>query len=186
MRGLLARREYWTEEEYLDVSTNHFVEFTNGQVEVLPMPTPFHQSISAQLLIALEGFVRRHKLGKVFHAPVPLWVGLRKYREPDLVFVTSARLSKTWKRDRKLDQADLVVEILSDGVKNRKRDLILKKAEYAEAGISEYWVVDPPKSQIFVWKLRNGKYVTHGEYGLNDHLQSVVLPNFQLAVRDLF
>lgn len=186
MQEPFPRRTRWTEDEYLDISTNHLVEFTDGLVKVLPMPTPFHQAVSKRLLIALDEFVRVHKLGEVFHCPVPLWTGVTRYREPDLLFVSTAHLSKTWKRDRKLNQADLVVEILSEGVKNRRRDLIQKKTEYANAGIPEYWIVDPQESRVTVLKLRQSKYVTLGHFGLDDEIRSALLPNFRLPVRDLF
>lgn len=185
-RSLLPRHGIWTEDDYLDITTNQLVEFTDGLVEVLPMPTPFHQSVSTKLLLAIEAFIRPRKLGMVFHAPVPLWIGLRKYREPDLIFVTTAKLSKTWKRDRKLDQADLVVEVLSGGAKNRKRDMIQKKAEYADAGIPEYWIVDPVSEEVTVWKLRHGKYTLLGQFGADDELRSGVLAGFRVSVRDLF
>ena len=49
----------WSEEEYLELETNHFVEFSDGNIEVLPMPTVMHQLIAAYLFKALDTFVDR-------------------------------------------------------------------------------------------------------------------------------
>ena len=58
--------------------------------------------------------------------------------------------------------ADLVAEIVSpDGP---ERDLVEKRADYAEAGIPEFWIVDPRHDTITVLTLRDGNYVEHGVF----------------------
>src|ERR671922_1797826 len=63
----------WTEEQYLRLTdlTNRFIEFTEGSVEVLPMPTRKHQAISRFLFLALLAAVRPLG-GTVFYAPLRL------------------------------------------------------------------------------------------------------------------
>ena len=84
---LFPNQGYWSEEDYLALDTNHLVEFSDGYLEVLPMPSQSHQFIVAFLYRALLQFVMEHDLGKVLFAPlrIQLWAG--KYREPDLVFM---------------------------------------------------------------------------------------------------
>ncbi|MFM9960478.1 MAG: Uma2 family endonuclease [Planctomycetaceae bacterium] len=186
MLDLLPDKAVWTEDEYLDISTNHIVEFTDGRVEVLPMPTPYHQAVSRRLLLALDDVVRGDQLGEVFHCPVPLLTGVTKYREPDLLFVSKDNLSKTWETDRRLEKADLVIEILSKGTRSRQRDLVRKTAEYAAAKIPEYWIIDPQNKIVLQYRLRSGKYAAPRELGLDDEIRSPLLPQFRMAVRDLF
>ena len=52
---LLPRQGAWSEEQYLWLTdhSNHLIEFTDGYIEVLPMPTRKHQAISRFLLLAL-------------------------------------------------------------------------------------------------------------------------------------
>ena len=54
--------------------------------------------------------------------------------------------------------ADLVMEVVSRDAESRKRDLLQKPLEYAEAGIQEYWIVDPRKSSIMVLTLQGKMY----------------------------
>ena len=77
----------WSEDEHLALDTNHFVEFSDGFVEFLPMPTLSHQLIAMFLYRILESFVSANNLGTVVPAPykVRLWEG--KYREPDVLFM---------------------------------------------------------------------------------------------------
>src|SRR5882762_5490448 len=73
----------WSEEEYLDLGTNWMIEFVDGCLEVLPMPSPLHQVIVRYLFGLLETYVLARKLGLPFFAPLPvkLWDG--RLREPD-------------------------------------------------------------------------------------------------------
>src|SRR5215203_5237817 len=75
----------WTEAQYLKLSdqTNQLIEFTDGVIEVLPMPTRKHQAISLLLLLALLDFVRPRN-GTVFYSPLRLQILPGRYREPDL------------------------------------------------------------------------------------------------------
>lgn len=112
--------------------------------------------------------------------PVQLWPG--KFREPDLIYLRPDRLRAA----RRYPQgADLVVEVVSEGEKSRERDIITKPAEYAKAGISEYWIVDPEERKITVLVLDQGKYRLHGEFGPQEAATSVLLSGFQAPVADV-
>jgi Uma2 family endonuclease len=62
---------------------------------------------------------------------------------------------------------------------------ITKPAEYAQAGISEYWIVDPEQRKITVWVLDQGQYRLHGKFGLHEAATSVLLSGFQAPVGDV-
>ena len=76
------------------------------------------------------------------------------------------------------DGADLVMEIVSDGKRDRDRDLISKRAEYARAGIPEYWLIEPNERRITVLALQDGNYRIHGEFGPGSRATSAALPGF--------
>src|SRR5262245_61279058 len=65
----------WTEEDYLALETNRLVELSDGCLEVLPMPTVFHQLLVAFLFKQLTTFVEANATGHVLFAPLPvrLW-----------------------------------------------------------------------------------------------------------------
>src|SRR5262245_45386137 len=148
----------WTEEQYLAM-TNHsrrLLEFDDGTIEVLPMPTDKHQAISQFVFLALLAFVQRIG-GKVQYAPLRLQIRPGKHREPDVLLVRDAN-DPRWQNQYWLG-ADLVVEIVSPD--DPERDTKVKRADYAEAGIPEYWIVDPENESIMVLELEDSSYIEH-------------------------
>ncbi|HEX6986099.1 MAG TPA: Uma2 family endonuclease, partial [Planctomycetaceae bacterium] len=127
----------WSEEEYLALDTNHLVEFVDGCLEFPPMPTQTHQWIAGHLYRFLFSAIADHGLGKVWHAPYRVQAPDR-FREPDVVCILNRNLDKAG--ERYTEAADLVVEVASEA--DPDRDWVTKKAEYAAAGIPEYWIAD--------------------------------------------
>lgn len=179
---LFPAQGHWSEEEYLALDTNHLIEFSHGQLEVLPMPTQSHQLLIIALFELLRNFVREGQLGTVLLAPmrVQLWPG--KFREPDILFM------RTENDDRRSDKfwqgADLVMEIVSPN--DPERDKVTKRREYAQAGIPEYWIVDPTEASITVLTLRGQEYALHGEFPAGKAASSVLLEGFKVDVGDVF
>jgi Uma2 family endonuclease len=172
----------WTETEYYFVSERgKFVELSNGKLEFPPMPTEFHQLIAARLFAALFAFVTQHKLGQVRFAPLPvkLWQG--KVREPDIIFMSNAhadRIQKYW------GVPDLAIEIVSEN--DERRDRIIKKEEYAQAGISEYWIVDPEAKTVEVYRLEGSAYQTFAALTEKDKITSPTFADFEMPLAELF
>src|SRR5438105_9290147 len=79
---LFPDQGYWSEDDYLALDTNHLVEFTDGYVEVLPMPKTSHQRIVQYLSNLLLAFASAGNLGTVLFAPLRVRLRKNKYREP--------------------------------------------------------------------------------------------------------
>lgn len=170
----------WTEAEYMALETNHLVEFSNGHLEVLRMPTRSHQQIVLFLYRLLFDFVANRHLGTLLIAPfrVRLWPG--KFREPDLIFMAAAHRAR--EHNDYFEGADLVVEVVSGEPGDRERDLVTKRDEYAHAGIQEYWLVDPQMETVVVLTLQGASYVTHGIFRRGEFARSPLLTGFSAAV----
>lgn len=179
---LFPNQGHWSEHEYLNLNGNHLVEFSDGCVEVLPMPTMMHQMMVLWLYGKLSEFVAPHGLGRLLVAPfrVRLWEG--KYREPDLCFMLTSHASRM--HELYWEGADLVLEVVSND--DRRRDLETKRIEYAQARIPEYWIVDPQQSVITVFRLLGDSYVIHGQFGVEARATSVLLPGFEIDVAAVF
>ena len=179
---LFPEQGAWSDEDYLALTTNRLVELSDGNIEVPPMPTEKHQAIVAFLFEALLVFVRPKALGRVIFAPfrVRLWPG--KFREPDLAFMlavhSARRHADYW------EGADLVMEVVSDD--DRRRDLETKRREYAEAGIPEYWIVDPRTETITVLVLRDDAYIEQGRFAAGERAESSLLPGFAVEAEAVF
>lgn len=176
----------WSVDEYLSLTegANHLVEYTSGNIEVLEMPTLAHQRILRYLFVLLSKFVDRRQLGEVFFAALPVQLTEQMYREPDVIFVGHSRRAAP--QDLYLKHADLVMEIVSDDSKSRKRDLVTKRMDYATSGIPEYWIVDPVKKRITVLALEGLDYVTVGESSPGEQAISRLLEGFSVDVAMVF
>jgi Putative restriction endonuclease len=100
----------WSEDDYLWLTdhTRGMVEFTDGHVEVLPMPTDEHQRIVLFLYRALYAFLAARGLGIVLVAPLRLRLRTGRYREPDLLLLLSVNDPR--RSNRYWTGADLVLE----------------------------------------------------------------------------
>jgi Uma2 family endonuclease len=176
---LLPNQGQWSEEEYLWLTdhTNHYVEFTDGYIDVLPMPTDRHQCLLLFLLLAFHGFVVPRG-GKVLLSPLRLRIRAGKFREPDIILLKSAddprRENRFWKG------ADLTVEVVSP--EKPERDLVDKPADYAEAGVPEYWIVNPLTETITVLRPEDKAYVEHGVFARGTMATSALLSGFAISV----
>jgi Uma2 family endonuclease len=176
----------WSEEEYLELTdhTTRRIEFTDGRVEFLPMPTEIHQELIAFLYHALYRYVEQLSLGKVHFSGLRVRVRPAKIREPDIIFLRRdhfhARHNRVW------DGADLVMEVVSDDPKDRQRDYEQKLVDYAEAKINEYWIVDFERQVVIVHRLNGDRYAVYGEFSRGERATSVLLQGFEVDVAALF
>ncbi len=180
---LLPDQGAWSDEKYLWLTdhTNRLVEFTDGFLEVLPMPTDRHQAILQFMFLAFHAFVQPRG-GKVQFAALRLFIRQGKYREPDILLVKSAKDLR--RQNRYWTGADLTLEVVSSD--DPKRDLVLKRRDYAEGKIPEYWIVNPQTETITVLRLKGKAYVKHGVFKRGSRATSVILPGFSVAVSEVF
>ena len=131
---------YWSDEQYLWLTdhTRRLVEFTDGRVEELPLPIVLHQAIVLLLTRLFDAYLEPYR-GFVLFAGLRVRIRAGKFREPDLAALRDR--SDPRNQDRFWLGADLVAEVVSPDDLNR--DLVEKRADYAEASIPEYWIVDP-------------------------------------------
>jgi Uma2 family endonuclease len=181
---LYPAQGHWTLREYLDLNTNQRLEFSHGYIEFLPMATLAHEWIVRFLFLYFHEFVSPRALGEVFFAGVRVQVREDKIRMPDLVFFGAAHRDRM--TDDYLDGADLVMEVVSGSESDRRRDLVEKRAEYARAGIPEYWIVDPAEERIIVLTLDGSEYKEYGIFVRGDRATSRLLPGFEVEVSAVF
>jgi Uma2 family endonuclease len=179
---LLPLQGIWTEEQYLRLTdqTRHLIEFTDGVIEVLPMPTDDHQVILLFLYEVLRGFLQGVG-GKVLVAPIRLQIRAGKQREPDIMLVRDANDPRRQKRYWL--GADLVAEIVSPD--DPERDTRVKRADYSEAGIPEYWIVNPLDATITVLQLAGAAFVEYGVFKRGEMARSRVLAGLTVSVDDV-
>jgi Uma2 family endonuclease len=131
-----------TFEEFLDwCDEDTWAEWVDGEVQMVSPAGEEHQSIEVFLTTLLNLYVRRKKLGQILSAPFLMRLpNVSRGREPDLLFVRQEHISRI--KPTYLDgPADLVIEIVSP--ESISRDRGDKFVEYEQAGVAEYWLIDP-------------------------------------------
>lgn len=176
----------WSVDDYLNFTDGltQLVEFTAGKVEVLEVPTTAHQRILLFLYKLISRFVDDRDLGEVLVAALRVQVAADVFREPDIVFIS--REHRGHVQDRFWTGADLVVEIVSEDAKSRERDYVIKRADYAAAGIAEYWIVDPIERRFTVLALQGAEFVSAGEFKPGEHAASRLLDGLTVDVAATF
>ncbi len=176
-------RGTWNREQYLRLTdySRRLIEFTDGALEVLPIPTYKHQLISQFLLLALYAFLRPRG-GVVMYAPLRLQISEGKFREPDLMVALD-------ENDPRLQNAywlgaNMVLEIVS--ADNPERDTVVKRTDYAEGGIPEYWIVNPLDETVTVLRMEGAEYIEHGLFRRGEMATSALLGGFVLSVDAIF
>ena len=103
---------------------------------------------------------------------------------PDLIYISHERRDEILnEKDGKFHGApELVIEILSPGRVNARRDLQIKRELYDIYGVREYWAIKPPEKEIEVFKLGGESRI----YAKDETVKSSFLPKFKLSVRNLF
>jgi Uma2 family endonuclease len=158
-------------------------EIVGGELFVNPPPSIRHQRVSRNLELAIAAHLAKTASGEIFDAPVGVRLSEEDVPEPDLVVVLSEHADRIGEQVIE-GTPDLVVEILSPG--SAQRDVGVKRALYERYGVPEYWIADPERRTVEVLVLESGLFVSHGVYGRDAILLSVVLAGFTVALNTVF
>jgi Uma2 family endonuclease len=181
-REEVTRRPASYEQYLAESSEKRIAEWVDGEmIEYMP-PLPRHQEVTWFLFSLIKGYVEALDLGWVGTAPLEfrLWPG-GPSREPDVFYVAEAR--RHLLTDRRFEGApDIAVEVISTG--SVREDRVRKFTEYEQAGVGEYWLIDPrriPAVAEFYRRDEAGVFQPVEPDG--DLYTSAVLPNFWIDVR---
>lgn len=160
-------------------------EVIEGELFVSCAPGLTHQQISANLLVLIRNYLETNQIGRVYLTPGLILTDLTGVI-PDLVFFRHERSEEIVSGERLTGAPDLVVEILSPGAENIRRDRIAKRQLYARHGVAEYWMVDPEKLALEVYRLQSGSLELVATLKDEDELNSPFLPGFGCATAAIF
>jgi len=176
----------WTYEDYLrlpDIPGRRY-EILFGVLHMADTPDLAHQMVVSRLDRRIGTLVEDGDLGDLLVAPVEVRLGpAADPVPPDVLFIRAERrdIIKTQCVD---GPPDLVVEVLSPGT--MRTDRITKLNAYEQAGVPEYWIVDPKGRTVEVYTLDGGEYALLGQYAVGEEIHSSVLAELALPVAALF
>ena len=186
--AFLPRQGDWTEAAYLDLgqwSDEVRCELVDGELRLLAMPTWPHQLLQKwieQRLSGPLGFANVTTNGYRLRVRRVKRDGEPNFRLPDVIASAGGEgFGRAF-----ATAATLVVEIISDDPRDRERDLETKRRDYAEAGVPEYWVVDPEAGTVAQFVLEGGAYREAGTFGAGQTLVSAAVEGVTVPVDELF
>ena len=142
-------------EVYKSLPEGTRVQLINDQLIMSPAPLITHADIIMLILRQLDSFVLKNNMGKVFVAPVDVYLDEKNVYQPDIIFINNER-REIIHEDAIYGAPDLVIEVLSPG--NKKYDKGKKKDVYLQSGVKEYWMIEPENFECAGYKNNNGKW----------------------------
>lgn len=145
---LLENSRLLTAAEYAELGEDEplrRIELLEGNLVMSPNPTPRHMLASGELYAQVRAQLPP-ELVAIYEVDVDLQLVAPDepgtVRAPDLVVVSRAEADRAVREGGLLRASGtvLVVEIISPG--SRRTDALIKRAEYADAGIPHYWIVE--------------------------------------------
>ena len=175
----------WTYDDYaLLPDDGKRYEVIRGELYMSAAPRPLHQRVIFRLSYFLEAFLEERSIGIAYSAPIDVLLPekLGDPVQPDILFVRSDRIEIVG--ETYIEGApDLVMEVLSPS--NPSHDRSLKYELYQEAGVLEYWIIDPRERTNEIHVLRAGSYILLGRFGEDETARSEQLEGFAVPVDDL-
>jgi Uma2 family endonuclease len=160
-------------------------ELIEGELFVSRAPGLPHQLIVQNLQMALVEYLRRNPIGTVVPGAGAVFSDYDAVI-PDLVFVLNARWDQVVTGEKFTGALDLVIEVVSPGAENRRRDLLVKRQLYGKYGVSEYWIVDPENRLVEIYRAQNDRLEAIATLRNSDKISTPLLPDLELIVSSIF
>ena len=143
------------EEFYCLVPDGQKADLIDGVIYMASPDTRRSDRLGGFIKFLMQGYAAVQGLGEVYGSRFAFELSQFRAPEPDAAFVRTERLHLVSER-RMVGGPDIAVEIVSR--ESRQRDYGEKKQLYAEAGVSEYWIIDPLQRRVEFHRLRAGRY----------------------------
>jgi len=158
-------------------------ELYDGELYMVPSPRVKHQRIYRKLILILDQYVEKNKLGEILSAPLDVVFDEENFLQPDIIFISNERSDIIGEKNI-TGAPDLVIEILSPSTEYRDRGHKLQT--YCRYGVREYWLVDPEKEIVEIMSLSPEGYQLLGKYSGDDLVGSQGLAGLQFSAKQIF
>jgi Uma2 family endonuclease len=161
-------------------------EIIDGELYVSKSPTFHHQFACGQIFSRLNAWSEKTGLGIANFGTGVIFANDDDVI-PDVTWIGRDRIKKILGKDGHFHAApDLVVEVLSPGGANEKRDRESKLKLYSRRGVLEYWIVNCLFNEITIYRRARKALKLQGTLRSSDTLTSPLLPGFQCPVKSIF
>ena len=177
----LPKEKTYTSEDFWKLPENQRGELIDGQLYMMAPPSSLHQIIASELLYELSYYIKSKK-GHCKVIPAPYAVNLdaedKNWVEPDISVVCDQ--SKITDRGCK-GAPDMIVEIVSPS--SRRQDYSKKMSLYLDAGVREYWIVDPARERTTVYYFEEDEAPVM--YPFSQPVPVSIYPGLEICIADL-
>jgi Uma2 family endonuclease len=183
----IADRVYWTISD-LDLLPDNGTryEIIDGELFTTRAPRWSHQKVADNICSTLNLWSEETKLGEATTTPGIIFSEADNVI-PDVVWASFERLSLLLDDAEHLTGApELIVEVLSPGADNERRDRVVKLKLYAMQGVQEYWIADRALQEIQVYRRQNATLKLVATLQASDEISSPLLPGFSYSVSVFF
>lgn len=161
-------------------------EIIDGELYVSRQPGLYHQLVCGAFHSELRNWSRKHGTGSAVLAPGVISAEDNDVA-PDVVWTSSSRLNAVLGSGGHLyGPPELIVEILSPGAPNKRRDREVKLKLYSRRGVTEYWIADWEVQVVEVYRRENAELRLQATLGEADTLETPLLEGFAVRVSELF
>lgn len=157
-------------------------EIHDGELSVTPAPSPSHQRFSRELFVVLNAYVRDHRIGEVFYAPIDVILADTSIVQPDIVYLANDRRVAVSSRGIE-GPPTLAIEIVSPS--SAVIDRHTKLQIYERHGVPYYWIGDPEGRSLEAYELAGGAYRTAARATGDDTFSALPFPDLVIDLRSL-
>lgn len=177
--------------DYLTWQFQEKLELIKGKIfKMSPAPSTNHQRISRKLTGIMLSAFKNHSC-ELFVAPFDVRLIDKKKSTLDKEIFTVVQpdlcvICDETKIDERgaIGAPDLVIEILSPG--NSNKEMKYKFDLYEEAGVQEYWIVNPADKTLFIYVLKENQFIGMHPLIEEDSIQSKLFPNLDFQLAEIF
>jgi Uma2 family endonuclease len=160
-------------------------ELFEGELFVSRAPSLSHQRVLGNIYAIVRSYLEHNSVGEILLTPGVIFDEFNS-AIPDAVFSSHQRISEIVSGERIIKAPELMIEIVSPGKENARRDREVKRQVYGKHGVKEYWVADPLNRSLEIYHLKRQTLGLAGTLMDGDTLTSSVLPGFKCQVRHIF
>lgn len=172
----------WDAMPYRDGNRYEIIE---GELFVSCSPGLTHERVLTNLVLLIGNFLKKSRIGEVVANPGVILSDISGVI-PDLVVFLNEQRDKIIFNDRLKGPPALVIEILSPGPVNIRRDRVIKLQLYDNHDVPEYWIVDPQNTILERYVRQGSSLVSFETLGTEDTLSTTTLPGFSCKVSEIF
>jgi Uma2 family endonuclease len=187
LNEVVEERTRWTSADMELLPHNGVLyEIIDGELFMSHQPHVYHQTVSGRIFAALDQWVQTHQRGLATLSPGVLFTDVDDVA-PDVAWISDETLQATLDEAGHIHGApELVVEILSPGLTNERRDRQAKLKLYEMKGVHEYWIVDWRAKRVEIYRRKRGQLRLINTLLADDEITTPLLPAFAYPVKKFF